>query len=447
MSQARTAKDWITANLADLIALHDVPGAQVAVLVDGEVVGAAAGVVNKATGVPATDEAVFQIGSITKVWTATLVQQLVNEGLLDLDRPVREYLPDFAAADEGACAAITTRHLLSHTCGLEGDRFTDTGTNDDAVGRYVGTLGDAVQLFPPGERFSYCNSGFVLLGRIVEVLRGEPYGAALRRHLIAPLGLTHVSTHAGEAVLQLAAIGHIGPEVRPAPVYGLPASAAPAGATLAMSARSLLGFVRMHLTDPAFDAMREPQVPVPKLAALGDRWGLGWMLWECPGGSVIGHDGGTIGQYAFLRVVPEAGVAVVVLTNGGNAPALFRAVGAHLLRELAGVHLPEPPRVPSDPAPIDAHRAAGSYRDALVDLDLAVHDDGSASLTVIPRTAESRLLFGDGRTARLVRLDEDRLIAVEERAGRHEVYVLAGADPEGRALYLHSGRAAPRCGA
>lgn len=75
MSRASTAQAWITEHLPKLISAHKVPGAQVAVLVDGEVVDAAAGVVNKATGVPVSPDAVFQIGSITKVWTATLIQQ------------------------------------------------------------------------------------------------------------------------------------------------------------------------------------------------------------------------------------------------------------------------------------------------------------------------------------------------------------------------------------
>jgi CubicO group peptidase (beta-lactamase class C family) len=89
----RAVSEWIMRELPELVDEHGVPGAQVAVLVDGEVVDAAVGVLNTATGVPVTTDAVFQIGSITKVWTATLVQQLVNEGLLDLDRSLREYLP------------------------------------------------------------------------------------------------------------------------------------------------------------------------------------------------------------------------------------------------------------------------------------------------------------------------------------------------------------------
>ncbi|MER6826049.1 serine hydrolase domain-containing protein [Streptosporangium sp. NPDC000563] len=85
---------------------HGVPGAALAIWAGGELVEAATGVVNRNTGVRTTADSVFQVGSTTKVWTAALVMQLVDEGLIELDRPVREYLPEFAVAD-GAEKVIT----------------------------------------------------------------------------------------------------------------------------------------------------------------------------------------------------------------------------------------------------------------------------------------------------------------------------------------------------
>ncbi|MCA1673256.1 MAG: beta-lactamase family protein, partial [Actinobacteria bacterium] len=295
MTRSRAVSEWITRELPELVVAHGVPGAQVAALVDGDVVDAAAGVLNVATGVPVTTEAVFQIGSITKVWTATLVQQLANEGLLDLDRSLREYLPEFHIADETASATVTTRQLLCHTAGFEGDLFTDTGNNDDAVEKYVGTLADVAQLFPPGDQFSYCNSGYVVLGRLIEVLQGKPFNTVLRERLITPLRLEHVATNIGEAILERPAVGHLQDEplapVQPAPVWSLPPSNAPAGSTLTMRAGSLLAFVQMHLSDTSFSMMRQPQVVVPDLEWMCGHWGLGWMLFDYPGGTVIGHDG------------------------------------------------------------------------------------------------------------------------------------------------------------
>ena len=120
MSTLDEVKSWLAEQLPALIEKYDVPGAAVAVLAGGEVVDGAAGVLNKATGVEATADSLFQIGSITKLWTSTLVMQLVDEGKVDLDVPVRTYLPEFKIGDEAAAAQITTRQLLNHTVRLRG---------------------------------------------------------------------------------------------------------------------------------------------------------------------------------------------------------------------------------------------------------------------------------------------------------------------------------------
>lgn len=195
----------LAGRLAVLSGKYGVPGAQVAVLADGEIVDAAVGVLSTATGVEATGDAVFHIGSITKVWTATLVLQLVDEGSVDLDAPVRRYLPEFRVRDEEAAAAITVRQLLSHTSGIEGDLFVDTGRGDDAVEKFVPAIADAGLVHRPGEMFSYCSSGYVLLGRVVEVLRGKPFAAVVRERLAGPLGLARVAANAEEAILFRAA--------------------------------------------------------------------------------------------------------------------------------------------------------------------------------------------------------------------------------------------------
>src|SRR5688500_9592258 len=107
--------------LDHLRATHRVPGATLAVLVDGEIHEFASGILHRGTGVEATTDSVFQLGSIAKVYTATLVMRLAADGKLDLDAPVTDVLPGFATADPAATKAITTRQLLSHTSGLTCD--------------------------------------------------------------------------------------------------------------------------------------------------------------------------------------------------------------------------------------------------------------------------------------------------------------------------------------
>ena len=117
---------------------HHVPGAQLGILRVGDVdadelVKAAYGVLNIDTGVEATTDSLFQIGSITKVWTATVAMQLVDEGKLDLDAPIIEVLPELRLADPDVTKQVTLRHLLTHTSGIDGDVFTDTGRGDDCL--------------------------------------------------------------------------------------------------------------------------------------------------------------------------------------------------------------------------------------------------------------------------------------------------------------------------
>ena len=327
MANLDEVSGWLSANLSELLAKYKVPGAAVGVYSGGQVVDFAAGVLSHATGVEATADSVFQIGSITKTWTGTLIMQLADEGLLDIDKTVVSYLPDFDLADSAAAGTMTVRQLLCHTAGFEGDIFTDTGNNDDCVEKYVATLKTDPQLFPPGEMFSYNNAGYCVLGRIVEVLRGKPFDQALREHLFAPLGLAHAATDANSAILFRAAIGHLpNPEDPdgnpvPAPIYNFAKSNAPvAGSALAMRPRDLLAFAAMHLnkgvaadgtrvlSEESVAAMQAIEVTLPPLGLMGDHWGLSWELFDLDGGRVFGHDGGTIGQSAFLRVVPGTGM-------------------------------------------------------------------------------------------------------------------------------------------
>lgn len=455
------APGWLADKLAESVAAHKIPGAAVAVLHGDEIVTTSAGVLNKRTGVPTSGDSLFQIGSITKVWTATLIMQLVDEGLIDLDAPVRRYVPEFRVADEAASERITVRQLTCHTSGFEGDIFTDTGRGDDAVEKYVATLHDVPQALPPGEHFSYNNAGYVVLGRIVEVLRGKPFGTALREHLAAPLGLTRIAVNADEAILHRAAVGHLqltpGADEEPAPTWSLAPSNAPAGSMLSMSAGDLVRFAQMHiregkgpdgtqvLSGASVAQMQQPQVEVPRLGLMGDSWGIGWEIFDWDGVTVIGHDGGTLGQSATLRVVPESGLAVAMLANGGDILPAFRAVTGRLLDELAGVRQPDLFTPPAEPAPVDVARYTGTYEVQIVSLEVASDGDGKLWVTETPKG----ILADAGRrpeTYELVPLEGDTFVTAEPRHGVHLTMTFVGSDGDGRARFLHTGRATPRTG-
>ncbi len=167
---------------------HKVPGAALGIASGDERIELVSGVANVNTGVPVTTSTLFQIGSNTKVYTATLVMQLVDEGLVDLDAPVRKYLPELKLGDPKAAPKITVRMLLTHTSGIEGDYFVDHGRGDEGIERYVEALSGIGNVYPPGEMWSYCNSGWVVAGRLVEKLRGAPYHKVLHDRLLTPIG-------------------------------------------------------------------------------------------------------------------------------------------------------------------------------------------------------------------------------------------------------------------
>ncbi|MEU4395747.1 serine hydrolase [Kribbella sp. NPDC023855] len=379
--------------LSTLAARHGVPGATLGILrvrpgADDELVEAATGVLNKDTGVETTADSLFQIGSMSKVWTATLALQLVDEGLLDLDAPIIQVLPELQLGDPDVAKQVTMRQLLTHTSGIDGDVFTDTGRGDDCLEKYVDGLAEVGQNHPLGATWSYCNSGFSLAGRVIEKLTGKTWDQALRERIIVPLGLEHTVTLPEEALLHRAAVGHVGEgdeEPSRAPVWGLPRSLGPAG-LITSSAADALGFARLHLKggvapdgtrvlrEETVALMAEQHAELPDKYSLGDSWGLGWIRFGWNGHRLIGHDGNTIGQAAFLRVLPDQGLAVTLLTNGGNARDLYEDLYREIFGELADVEMPSPLTAPDEPPTVELHRHVGRYERASTLQEVLVED-------------------------------------------------------------------------
>lgn len=388
----------LKARLVELIAVHAVPGATAAVLHEGEVVEAAAGVLNLDTGAEATPDSLFQIGSTTKVYTATVVMQLVDEGLIQLDTPVRSVLDELRFLDQVATETVTVRHLLSHTSGVEGDVFEDFGRGDDALERFVSACAGLPSLHPVGERFSYCNTGWVVAGRLIERLTGLSWDAALRSRLLEPLGLRSTVTLPEEAILGRVAVGHL-PSAEKAdgslvvtPRWMLPRSLGPAGLVVSTAAE-VVRFAGLHLAEGAthegtqlltpasVKAMQEPQVQLADTITHAPSWGLGWFLPDWNGAKLLGHDGATIGQTAFLRASPDHGFAVALLTNGPAGGKVYRDLFAELFAEEVGITMPDLP-VPAADLRLDAGRYVGTYGRRGVDIEISQADGG---LTMLAR--------------------------------------------------------------
>ncbi|HYK26539.1 MAG TPA: serine hydrolase [Streptosporangiaceae bacterium] len=381
---------------------HGVPGAALGILrvgpgSDDELVEASYGVLNKDTGVSATTDSLFQIGSISKVWTATVAMQLVDEGLLDLDAPVADLLPELRLADPEVTKQVTMRHLLTHTSGIDGDVFTDTGRGDDCLEKYVAQLNGVAQNHPLGATWSYCNSGFSLAGRVIEKLTDGTWDEALTKRISTPLGLGHTVTLPEQALLHRAAVGHVsegGAAPARAPVWQLPRSLGPAG-LISASVADVLAFARLHLTgglapdgtrllsEASAAVMTQMQADLPDKYTLGDSWGLGWIRFGWGGRRLIGHDGNTIGQSAFLRLLPDEGVAVTLLTNGGQTRDLYEDLYREIFAELADVDMPRPLAPPPEPVVVDASRHFGTYERAGARLEVRAGDQGPVLRTTV----------------------------------------------------------------
>lgn len=375
---------WAT-RLRELAVQARVPGAALGIWVDGTEILAACGILNAATGIAATAESLFQIGSITKVWTATMIMQLIAEERLSLSTTIAQVLPGVRIGPNDISANVTICHLLSHTSGIEGDILTDTGRGDDCIERYVAELTQAASVCPPGASFSYCNSGFVLLGRVIEVLDGRSWDESVRERLTVPLGLTRTFTLPEQAIPHRTANGHRA-EGDPVRVWNLPRAVGPACA-ITTTVHDLLTFARFHLdrgyasdgrrllSESSVLAMRQPRAMIPDFAAPGAAAGLGWLLNCWDGRAIIGHDGSTIGQTAYLRIDPQAHVAACLLTNSEQSRSMCTELFAEVFREYAGIRIPGDPQPAGVPPAPDLERHAGRYERAARRFDVSIQAD------------------------------------------------------------------------
>ncbi|MFE7463942.1 serine hydrolase domain-containing protein [Streptomyces sp. NPDC057499] len=456
MTETTELSDRWTARLTELAARHRVPGAGLAVLHRGEIVAeTAVGLANTEAGIGASTDTLFQIGSISKVWTATVAMALVDEGVLGLDTPVVSVLPELCLANDELAKGLTLRHLLTHTSGIDGDLFTDTGRGDDCLEKYVALLGGTAPNHPLGATMSYCNAGFTLLGRVLEVVTGVQWDELMRERLYRPLGLTHTATLPEEVLRFRAAIGHLGSPPAQTPMWGLMRSAGPAG-LICSTPREVLEFARLHLaegvtadgtrilSEGSVAAMQTPQVELPDPYVLGNAWGLGWFLDTWDGQRVYGHDGGTIGQNAYLRVLPGSDLAICLLTNGGDTSALYRDVFGEIVRELAGVTMRAGIEPAAGPVAVDPAGHVGVYQRLSSRVEIVERDGGLVMLDRI--TGPLAALAPETESEYELHPVEPGVFVVRRPGFDRWVPVVFYTLDDGTPYLHHGGRATPKVG-
>jgi len=233
----------------------------------------------------------------------------------------------------------------------------------------------------------------------------------------------------------------------------LPRSLGPAG-LIGSTAADLLGFARMHLTGgvgpdgarllsaASAAAMTQPQAELPDKYTVGDSWGIGWMRFGWNGHRLIGHDGETIGQTAFMRLLPDDGLAVALLTNGGSALDFYQDLYREIFAELADVDMPPPLSPPAKPVSVDIQPHVGTYERASSRIEVLIGDDGPVLRTTV--TGPLAKLVADPVSEYAMTPIEQNLFVVREPRARTWTPVTFYQLPTGEKYLHYSLRATPK---
>lgn len=296
-----------------------IPGMTVALAKNGSMLYVKGyGVSDLASQAPAQPQLIFEIGSITKQFTAALIMQLQEQGKLHVDDSVTSYLPQYNFP-----SAITLRMLLTHTSGLADytnfpqlGPWVKQGVSEPTV---LSAVSQTPLLFPPGTRYSYSSSNFFALGAIIEALTGESYEANLAQHIVQPLRLT--STYYALPPANQTAMGYTNNGMGLVPAIIWNRSAAFAAGALSSNLHDLVAWdnalIHGKVVSPAsFQAMTTSNgFPMPG----GGSYGFGLALWTFNNRPIIWHDGQIGGYTTETAVFLDSGFTVVVLTNDQDA--------------------------------------------------------------------------------------------------------------------------------
>jgi CubicO group peptidase (beta-lactamase class C family) len=294
------------------------PGLALAIARDGKIVLAKGyGRCSLPNGDSVRPETPFAIGSVTKQFTCACILLLAEEGKLALDDPVAKFYPNLTRARD-----ITLYDLMTHASGYPDyypldfvdRRLRSPIVIDTLLARYAGGALD----FEPGTRWSYSNTGYLLLGRVVEKVAGEPFGAFLTRRILKPVGMTHSAFEPGEATKGLAT-GHTAfvlgpPEPAPREADGWLHAAGGLWASAPDLARWDLALIEGHVLEP--DSFRRMTEPRRLIGGRTHDYGCGLGIARVSGEMALTHGGAVSGFLAFNAIVPRTRSAIVVLTNG-----------------------------------------------------------------------------------------------------------------------------------
>ena len=318
--------EQIRANIELRLVEQGVPSLAVAVAKDGQIIWEAGfGWADREKRIPATEHTMYSLASISKPITATGLMVLVEQGLIDLDHPIGDYLGNAKLHGRAFDAsAATVRHVANHTAGLPlhyqffyEDEPYRRPPMDETIRRYANLV------TAPGERYQYSNLGFGILDYVIERLSGKSYPDFMREEVFLPLGLTRTSVNIGTGLEDFAATRYAG-DGTPIPFYDFDHSGASA---VFSSAHDLVRFGMFHLknhlsdqrsiiTDAAIDEMATATVNAGERSG----YGIGWATVRNEKGlRMVRHSGGMGGVSTILILLPTENAAIVVLCNASSS--------------------------------------------------------------------------------------------------------------------------------
>lgn len=368
---AEKLERWIRAELDQ----KEIPGLSIALIDDQQVVWAQGfGYADARRRIPASAETVYRVGSVSKLFTDIAVMQLVESGLLDLDAPVRDYLPEFTPKQRTG-KPITLRHLMSHRSGLVrespvGNYFDPT---EPTLTETVKSLNETALVYDPEFKSKYSNAGIAVVGLVLEQVGGEAFAQAMSRRLLEPLKLDRTRFAPTPEMKPLLAKGEMATfDGRPfaAPTFAL--GTAPAG-NLYSNVLDLGRFLSTVFAegkgpDGASILRSETlrQMLEPQFAKAGDKskFGLGFALADLDGHRRIGHGGAVYGFATEVGALPDEKLGAIVIANRDCANAVTKRIADTALKLMLAVResKPLPPIVSSSPIPAElAHRLEGQY--------------------------------------------------------------------------------------
>lgn len=350
----------IDAYVGDMMAMYDVAGASIAIVKDGEVFHSAGyGIRNADTGEAVTVDTQFAIGSISKSFTALGVAQLVDQGLVDLDTPVIEYLPDFRVADEEATQTLTLRHFLSHSSGLpRADEiwYNERLTRDEIIEDMVNYELTAA----PGEIYQYHNQNFVVAARVLEVVTGQTWEDYTREHIFAPLGMDganfEVEVMQEQPNFAMPHVFDVLEGLVTIPYFDGMAAIGPSGSINA-NILELANYAILQLGDGTFNG--ETVVSSELLEEMHteqvEGYAMGWSPSEYKDYETVWHDGGIDGFRSLLVMIPSENMGIMVLTNSSHSMTSYftEVVTAGIFDRMVGADL--------EPAVEDGFNVSVSY--------------------------------------------------------------------------------------